>query len=49
MCLERNTEKGTFNKNKIMKNGEEEKTRCAIIDNKLTFKSHVKSICKKHC
>ena len=49
MCLERNTENKTFVfKNNIMKNNEKQKILGIIIDKKLTFKSHVKNLCKKN-
>ena len=48
MCLGQNTVKKTFvYDNTKMKNSKEEKILGAIVDNKLTFQSHVKNLCKK--
>ena len=48
MCLGKNTEEETFTFNEIvMKNSKEEKILGVIIDNKLSFKSHIKELCKK--
>ena len=48
MCLGQNTVNEIFVYDKIeMKNSKEEKILRLIIDNKLTFKSHAKNICKK--
>ena len=48
MCIGQNTVNETFVYDKIeMKNSKEEKILGLIIDNKLRFKSHVKSLCKK--
>ena len=48
VCLGRNTENEAFVfKNKIMKNGEEQKILGIIVDNKLTFKRHTKNLCQK--
>ena len=38
---------GRFYDSITIKNVSEEKTMCIAIDNKLTFKSHLKNICKK--
>ena len=48
MCLGQNAVNEIFVYDNIeMKNSKEEKILGVIIDNKLTFKSHVKSACKK--
>ena len=48
MCIGQNTVNETFACDKIeMKNSKEEKILGLIIGNKLRFKSHVKSLCKK--
>ena len=48
MCLGRNTENATFRFNqKVYENSKEETILGITIDNKLTFYSHVKEICKK--
>ena len=48
MCLGQNTVKKKFvYDNTKMKNSKEEKILGAIVDNKLTFQSHVKNLCKK--
>ena len=48
MCLGKNTEEETFIFNGIvMRNSKEEKILGVIIDNKLSFKSHINDLCKK--
>ena len=48
MCLGKNTENKTyFFNNTEMKNSSEEKILGITVDNKLKFKSHVKSLCKE--
>ena len=48
MCLGKNTENETFTfKNTIMNNNKEEKILGVIIDNRQTFSSHIRELCKK--
>ena len=48
MCLGQDTVNKTFVYDNIeMKNSKEEKTLGVIIDNNLSFKSHIKNLCKK--
>ena len=48
MCLWKGTENETFNfKGLVMKNSKEQTIFGVSIDNKLTFKSHIKNSCKK--
>ena len=48
MCLGKNTENETFIfKDTIMSNSEEEKILGVTIDNRLTFSSHIRELCKK--
>ena len=48
MCLGKNTENETFTfKDTIMSNSKEEKILGVIIDNRLTFSSHIRELCKK--
>ena len=48
MCLGKNTENETFTfKDTIMNNSKEEKILGVIIDNRLTFSSHIRELCKK--
>ena len=48
MCLGKDTRNETFIfKGLVMKNSKEQKIIRVTIDNKLTFKSHVKNLCKK--
>ena len=48
MCLGKNTESGTFIfKDTIMNNSKKEKILGVTIDNRLTFSSHVRELCKK--
>ena len=47
-CLGKNTENETFTfKDTIMNNSKEEKILGVITDNRLTFSSHIREICKK--
>ena len=48
MCLGKDTENETFNfKGLVMKNRKEQTITGVTIDNKLTFKSYIKNLCKK--
>ena len=48
MCVKRITESGLFKfENVCLENTKEEVTLGITIDNKLTFDSHIKSICRK--
>ena len=48
MCRGKNTENETFIfKDTTMKNSKEEKIQGVIIDNRLTFNSHIRELCKK--
>ena len=48
MCIGRNTENDKFKfDNLLLENSKEEVVLGVIIDNKLTFDSHIKSICRK--
>ena len=48
MCLGKDTRNETFIfKGLVMKNSKEQKILGVTIDNKLTFKSHIKNLCKK--
>ena len=48
MCLGKNTENETFIfKDTIMNNSKEEKILGVTIDNRLTFSSHIRELCKK--
>ena len=48
MCLGKDTRNETFIFNGVvMKNSKEQKILGVTIDNKLTFKSHIKNLCKK--
>ena len=48
MCLGKNTENETFTfKDTIMNNSKEEEILGVIIDNRLTFSSHIRELCKK--
>ena len=48
MCLDKNTENKTFIFNEfIVNNNNEERILGITIDNELTFKSHIKILCKK--
>ena len=48
MCLGKDTRNETFIfKGVVMKNSKEQKILGVTIDNKLTFKSHIKNLCKK--
>ena len=48
MCLGKDTRNETFIfKGLVMKNIKEQKVIGVTIDNKLTFKSHIKNLCKK--
>ena len=48
MCLGKDTGNETFIfKSLVMKNSKEQKILGVTIDNKLTFKSHIKNLCKK--
>ena len=48
MCLEKDTRNETFIfKGCVMKNSKEQKVLGVTIDDKLTFKSHIKNFCKK--
>ena len=50
MCLGNNTENKTFLfHNILMENSKEQQIFGAIIDNKLSFKSHISELCKKAC
>ena len=47
-CIGRNTENDKFEfDNLLLKNSEEEVVLGVTIDNKLTFDSHIKNICRK--
>ena len=46
MWLGKNTENFTF-KDAIMNNSKKEKIPGVIIDNRLTFSSHIRELCKK--
>ena len=48
MCLGKNTENKTFTfKDTIMSNSKEKKILGVVIDNRLTFNSHIRQLCKK--
>ena len=48
MCLRKDTGNETFNfKGSVMKNRKDQTILGVTIDNKLTFKSHIKNLCKK--
>ena len=48
MSFDKNTENDTFTfKDTIMNNSKEEKILGFIIDNRLTFSSHIREICNK--
>ena len=48
MCLGKNTENETFIfKDTITNNSKEEKILGVIIDNRMTFSSHIRELCKK--
>ena len=48
MCHRKDTGNETFNfKGLVMKNSKEQTILGVTIDNKLTFKSHTKNLCKK--
>ena len=48
MCLDKNTENKTFIFNEFIVNNNNEEIILGItIDNELTFKSHIKILCKK--
>ena len=48
MCFGKNTENLTFIfKDIIMNNSKEEKTLGVTIENRLTFSSHIRELCKK--
>ena len=48
MCLGKNTKNETFTfKDTIMNNSKEEKILGFIIDNRLTFSSHIRELCNK--
>ena len=48
MCLGKDTRNETFIfKGLVMKNSKKQKILGFTIDNKLTFKSHIKNLCKK--
>ena len=47
MCLGKDMENETFIFNFIFNNSNEEKILGITIDNKLTFKSHIKIFCRK--
>ena len=48
MCIGRNTENGKFEfDNLLLENSKEEVVLGVTIDNKLTFDSHIKNICRK--
>ena len=48
MCLGKNTENETFSvKDTIMNNSKEEKILGVIIENRLTFSTHIRELCEK--
>ena len=48
MCLGKDTRNETFIfKSLVIKNSKDQKILGVIIENKLTFKSHIKNLCKK--
>ena len=50
MCIGRNTKKDKFKfDNLLLENSKEEVVLGVTIDNKLTFDSHIKNICRKAC
>ena len=47
MCFGKNTENLTFIFKDIMNNSKEEKILGVTIENRLTFSSHIRELCKK--